>query len=310
MTRLLNLLMEKITFRRDSPYWLRQMLYYVILIFLGRIRVSFKKESAKLLALKKDGIIELGNISETGIDPGSLREAIMSCDFVAKYDSSGKLIKKIYDHQSLVQLPQVLSFATNGITIDLCTQFFHSEPSVAYIAAWETFANHEEDVSEMFFHMDHHGHRFLKKFCYLTDIGVGDGEHRFIKGTTERSGFYNRLKMITSDSPGLYQALKTKRLLRGDIRLCNESIESFFKESLTRVTGVTGTTFLEDTYGLHRGSPVLEGKPRLILQVVYVPLVLKKDSSREIDVQIDAAQTSKAFGKVMKDSYSVIVNSN
>ena len=299
-------LMEKITFRRDLPYWFRQTVYYFLLFFLGKIRLVFKKESVECKKLIEDGIVYLGNSTAINLAPVFLKEEVLSCPFTEKFDNSGKILKKIYDQQALVQSKQVLDFALEQQTLEICTEFFNCLPSIAYIAAWETFADDEEHTSEMFFHMDHHGHRFLKKFCYLTNVSVGLGEHQFVKGTTERGGFNRYLKKLKGTNPDLHAALLLKRNQKGQFRLCNESIESSFHDRLLRVTGVPGTTFIEDTYGLHRGTPVNEDQSRLILQVVYVPWVLQKDSSKGIRINRSLLGSSQHRQVVMASSYSLV----
>jgi len=114
------------------------------------------------------------------------------------------------------------------------------------------------------------------------------------------------VRKIKRSHPDLYSALTLKRKKKGGFRLCNDAIESFFRDRLLLVTGVKGTTFIEDTYGLHRGTSLNEGRSRLILQVVYVPWVLEKDSSRHITVSRSVLKSSERRQAVMADSYSLV----
>lgn len=47
-----------------------------------------------------------------------------------------------------------------------------------------------------------------------------------------------------------------------------EVVDAFGAEKQVRFTGQAGSSFLENTYGMHRGYPPVS-KPRLILQVLY-----------------------------------------
>jgi hypothetical protein len=95
------------------------------------------------------------------------------------------------------------------------------------------------------FHRDVDDWRFVKLFCYLTDVDETCGPHVFVRGSHKR----NKLT---------------------DIRRFTdcETEATFGAENLVRFTGQAGTAFLENTYGIHRGTPPQE-KPRLIFQILY-----------------------------------------
>jgi hypothetical protein len=154
--------------------------------------------------------------------------------------------------------------------------------------------------------MDHHGHKFLKKFCYLDDICEGGGEHQYICGTTDSSFSYKRWREIKYLNPEIFALLKLKKQLKGGFRLSNDRAADFFARDVVKVTGEAGTVFIEDTSGLHRGTPLRVGKSRLILQVVYAPWVLDKDQSKNIIVDASSSSYPNLTSRVMNDSYTLM----
>ena len=295
--------MTKISFLTWIPRPFRGFIYYFIILLSGRF-ILFKKATVlDLTNLKLNGILKLKNIGLEK-DVKSLRKSISIISFQNKFTENGELIKRIYDHQSLINIKSVLDFAVDPYTIELCEDYFESRAQVCFVKSWESFANVIDDSGEMSFHMDHHGYKFLKKFCYLDDTFEGDGEHHYIRRTTDASLNIRRWREIKHLHPKLYSDLKLKKQLKGGFRLSNDQISEFFCRDIEKVTGDAGTVFIEDTYGLHRGTPLREGKSRLILQVVYAPWVLEKDRSKKIIVDPYLSRYPNLTLKVMNDSYS------
>lgn len=297
--------MTKISFLNWIPRSIRSLIYYFVLIVSGRIIFLKKIKTVDLNNLNLNGISMLPNIGFHN-DVQSLRESITLVPFQNKFNRNGELIKRIYDHQSLINIKSVLDFAVDPHTIDLCEAYFESRAQICFVKSWETFANVIDDSGEMSFHMDHHGHKFLKKFCYLDDIFEGDGEHQYICGTTDSSFSYKRWREIKYLNPEFFELLKMKKQLKGGFRLSNDRAADFFSRDVIKVTGEAGTVFIEDTSGLHRGTPLRVGKSRLILQVVYVPWVLDKDRSKNIIVDVSRSSHPKLTSRVMNDSYTLM----
>ena len=121
-----------------------------------------------------------------------------------------------------------------------------AKPTISYMTAWWSLpagdgtAQHAEK-----FHRDVDDWRFVKLFCYLTDVDDASGPHAFVRGSHR----VNRLTQIR--------------------RFSDEEVDrAFDARNIVRFTGAAGTCFLENTNGVHRGIPPLD-KPRLIFQVLY-----------------------------------------
>jgi hypothetical protein len=111
-----------------------------------------------------------------------------------------------------------------------------------------------------YFHRDPDDWRFLKLFIYLTDVDEQSGPHEFVTGSHHSSG----------------------RILSKPY--INEELEySYGRKSMVKITGPKGTTFIEDTWGVHRGNMPIT-RPRLLLQVEYSLLPVMKWNYRPFPI--------------------------
>jgi hypothetical protein len=111
---------------------------------------------------------------------------------------------------------------------------------------WSSPAEGPPEEAELF-HRDKDDWRFLKLFVYLTDVDEQAGPHVYVP-TSHR-----------------YKGAEFSRQRRYDE---SEVLHVFGQRGIHRFMGQRGTSFLENTYGLHRGLPPKRGR-RLILQVTY-----------------------------------------
>ena len=98
------------------------------------------------------------------------------------------------------------------------------------------------------FHRDFDGNRFLKHFIYLTDCGLDNGPHIYIKNSI-------------NNCPINFNGVK---------RLSLPIINSFYnKKNILTLTGEKGFNFFEDTTGFHAGSIPKEGI-RIMMVIEYM----------------------------------------
>lgn len=127
--------------------------------------------------------------------------------------------------------------------------YFNSTPILDFVYASrsskfsnETLKSKAHDAQ--LWHYDKDRIKFLKIFIYLTDVGEENGPHEFLIGSHR-------------NTPGT------------DGRLTDEFVQSKYAGfEPVRVLGAAGTVFIEDTHGLHRGTPVLSNS-RELLQLEY-----------------------------------------
>lgn len=151
-----------------------------------------------------------------------------------------------FSNEIVARAPHVFEIANNPRVLATVAGMLGSKPTISYMTTWWSVpaadggAEHAEK-----FHRDVDDLRFVKLFCYLTDVDETSGPHMFVRG----SHSVNKLTEIRRFSD-------------------DEVASTFGPENLVRFTGPAGTTFLENTYGVHRGIPVAK-TPRLIYQVLY-----------------------------------------
>ena len=151
-----------------------------------------------------------------------------------------------YNHDQIAQAPHVLEIANSPLVLALVGNFLGAKPTIGCIRVWwSTPASSGEPEHAEKFHRDVDDWRFVKLFVYLTDVDEDAGPHIFAAGSQK----INALTEIR--------------------RFEDAEIEATAgRENIVRFLGPAGTTFLENTYGLHKGLPP-RTKPRLVLQVLY-----------------------------------------
>ena len=272
---LINPLTHILVYRKLLPYRIRAAIYKLILscknLIIGK-HVVVKPLRNKVEELNKDGFLKLDAIDENKIK--EILSDIKQMPIRKIQNSRGELVKEVYCNSNLVESQALLSLATDNDLLSVLSEYFGCLPKIQYLAAWRTLKN-EDELSEMFFHMDHHGHKFVKLFLYLSDVDEGDGHHEFVKGSHDWLNFNKVL------SPKKMQNIRNqviaKRKWKGSFWMNNEAVSQFLQDRLLRVTGRAGALFMEDTGGLHRGTKVVSGKPRLLFQVLYTAIDSGKD---------------------------------
>jgi hypothetical protein len=134
----------------------------------------------------------------------------------------------------------------------LAQDYLGSVPKIDICASWFSFpVNRASARAATMFHFDLDRTRWLKIFFFLTDVTPTTGAHVFIPGTQRDS------------------AIPVDLRKRGYARMTDGDVRSACPEDLwTTIGGPRGTILLEDTRGIHKGLPVLEGH-RLVLQFQY-----------------------------------------
>ena len=147
--------------------------------------------------------------------------------------------------ENVLSIPRLLKIANNPIALEVCERYFGCKPIIDSIQAWWSLPGHEKAEQAENLHRDNDGVRFLKYFIYLTEVTEESGPHVFVEGSHfEPKG----LEVRRYDD--------------------NEVEDLFGKEKFRRFTGKKGLSFIEDTYGFHKGQPAKTEK-RLLLQIRY-----------------------------------------
>ncbi len=164
-----------------------------------------------------------------------------------------------HDARDVVSAPGLLALANQPRLLNIAARFLGCKPTIAYMAAWWSYPTGLGPQQAEQFHRDVDDWRFLKLFVYLTDVGPDNGPHVYI--TTSAAA--DRLTQIR--------------------RFSDEEVTATFgNESVRTITGMAGEAFLENTFGIHKGKPMMSGR-RLIFQVVYSMFALPYGPRQPVD---------------------------
>ncbi len=150
-----------------------------------------------------------------------------------------------YSQEDIIACPHLLEIANHPLVLATMTRLFGCKPTISNVALWWSLAGHSKPEQAELFHRDVDEWQFIKLFVYLTDVDEGSGPHVFLKG-----------------SPAAAKLLQIRRYQDDEVN------SAFGGENVMRFTGKAGTAFLENTFGLHKGTLPI-ARNRLLFQVQY-----------------------------------------
>ncbi|PTU32366.1 phytanoyl-CoA dioxygenase family protein [Stenotrophobium rhamnosiphilum] len=156
-------------------------------------------------------------------------------------------LSHVAHHQArdIVLAPRLLAVANDPEILDIAGRYLGCKPTLAYLAVWWSYPTEIGAQQAENFHRDVDDWRFLKLFVCLSDVGPDNGPHKYVTNSVE------------------------SEKLREIRRFTDQEVESVFGiENIKCLTGHPGQAFLEDTFGIHKGQPVKQGR-RLMFQAVY-----------------------------------------
>ena len=141
--------------------------------------------------------------------------------------------------------PSVLDLVNHPAVLRLAARYLGCTATLSSLGIRWSFPARAGAVDTQLFHRDPDDWRFLKLFVYLTDVDADAGPHVFVAGSHRTAG---RLRARPYET--------------------DEIERRYGRDALLTLTGPRGTSFVADTYGIHRGAVPL-ARPRLILQAQY-----------------------------------------
>jgi hypothetical protein len=220
---------------------------------------------AHLATFQRDGIVEL---------PPLLSDREIG-EVVDHVNAGTETIteKSIRHHSitSIVHAPHILRAVSASWLLSLIESYLETSPTLVDISLWESHPGHPEPLGAQIFHRDRDDFRACKLFIYLNDVGPDHGPHIFVKGSHSPTEIRERISAVGDTT--------ISSLFRNDGRKVSSRIEGLFGTAVTEVTGRAGTTFLENTYGFHRGKVPKTGS-RLMLQAMYATIPYAQRISR------------------------------
>jgi hypothetical protein len=147
--------------------------------------------------------------------------------------------------KDILNAPYLLDLVNDPRLLNIAAGFLGCKPTIGYMATWWSYHTAKGAQQAEHHHRDVDDWRFLKLFIYLTDVGQSNGPHIYVQNS--------------STSPKLREIRRFSD---------DEVAQAFGKENILELKGKAGEGFFEDTFGIHKGQPVAEGR-RLLFQVVY-----------------------------------------
>jgi hypothetical protein len=156
-------------------------------------------------------------------------------------------------NQALHASPVIQSLSTAPKMLAIARRYLRTEPVLIGARMWWSFAASADLKQQMEdgqgFHYDIDGYRALAFFFYLTDVGLSNGPHLYIRGSHSQKSLRHLLSIYKG---------------RDDAE-----IERYYgPERQVVLCGPAGFGFAEDIFGFHKGLHPKSGD-RLILQVRY-----------------------------------------
>jgi hypothetical protein len=178
-------------------------------------------------------------------------------------DPSHKARIASYALPTVLRCPHILAAINSTAILHLGERYLGCRPTISSVRidkSLPTLDGRPEDVQR--FHRDYDDWRFFKLFVYLSDVDEHAGPHEFVTQSHVTSG-----RLLATP----YNVDDIRRVYGPD--------------SIQQMIGRRGTTFLVDTWGIHRGAVPRRGE-RLLLQVQYSLLPVYKFRYRPLtDVQ-------------------------
>lgn len=212
-----------------------------------------------LAALRRDGAVVLSSRLPQQLVKGLLLVAQQaSCRLVgpadgaparARFDRNRpQAIRYDLDEADIVRSDAAQALIADRSLLAVSQAYLESTPVQDLVSMWWTTPSASgSSAAAQQFHFDLDRLRFIKLFVYLTDVKPENGPHVYVRGSHR-------------DLP---------EPLRADRRYADDEVLAHYdSEDLLHITGPSGTMFLADTRGLHKGLHVAEGA-RLVFQLEY-----------------------------------------
>jgi hypothetical protein len=223
---------------------------------LPRASVTQQEMSEDINLLKKDGYLLLGKML-TDQELSDVKEYFSAkLAFDPYRPSRGKYIAPAdvpkdthvshFYPGDILDAPHLLRVANDERILQLVENYLGAKPTLATLRLWWSSSTSEGDAEHAEnFHRDVDDLKFIKLFMYLTDVDNDSGPHVFIRGSHKGA-----------------KCSEIRRYSDNEVNL------AYGEDAIKVFTGKAGESFLEDTYGLHKGTPP-KNRARLIFQPLY-----------------------------------------
>lgn len=205
-----------------------------------------------------------------------------------------------YQIEDVLRAPYLLELANHPQIIATAAAYLGATPSFYSLNAWWSFgAKADAENVTQGYHRDTDDFRFCSLFVYLTDVEEDGGDHQYFRQThrpelvekfLEGTGF-TEIEIATGEgSKTVYVDLDH---LFNSYGYGGDAVyEKLFEDRKTSFVGPAGSAFMTDPFGLHRGSPSLQGR-RLAFWARYGLFdnnAYHGDVAKPLEIEIDQAE--------------------
>lgn len=232
---------------------------------------DFSKKNIKDIVkqLNDDGYYIFENRLSNEIVDNLVKFARETDSFVRPYTSDGSAVvdreKMQFDSKNpqtirydwhatqLLENKEVQKLISDEVILAISQEYLGCVPIIDGVRMWwnTTYSKEPNSEAATMYHFDMERLKWFKVFVYLTDVTHENGPHTFIKGTHKVGALP-------------YELLKQGYVMSED----KEIYKYFDKKQEVVYTAPKGTVIIEDTKGLHKGTPVKKGD-RLIFQMQF-----------------------------------------
>lgn len=150
--------------------------------------------------------------------------------------------------------------------ISLASAYLGAPATISLCTAWWSYPAPGGAEGMQMFHHDRGDFRSCNLFVYLTDVNEGTGPHAFVERTHEMNVLLPLISQRFGAQPEAFQ--KFWQWMEQHRKTDAEVLERFPQEEVKWFTGPKGTSFFEDTRGLHKGTRPTTG-PRFAFEIFY-----------------------------------------
>lgn len=169
----------------------------------------------------------------------------------------------VYSDEATLNCPHVIETVNHPTVLAAVAEHFGCKPTMSNVSMWWSLPGHAKAEHAELFHRDVDDWLFIKLFIYVTDVSEDAGPHVFVRGS-HRSARLSKIARYTDE----------------------EVAHAFGDANVLRLTAKAGTSFLENTYGMHKGQ-LPKAQRRLLLQAQYSlgPISILEYTPRKLAVE-------------------------
>jgi hypothetical protein len=165
-----------------------------------------------------------------------------------------------YSLDRVLSAPHLLEIANDPLLVGAASKYLGCVPTLYSVNCWWTFGGHETKAAVAHnFHRDPDDIKFCTLFIYLTDVTEDASSHEYVASSHNPPRF--EADMIERGAKAGLDKAQAQALVRltyeqdGNIPEVDGIVATYLGDRIRRVHGPAGFAMLEDTFGLHRGTP-------------------------------------------------------